>query len=150
MPTIYTCMLAKKVGAGMCPLCPPGSYAYEVGSLPLANNSLSTVETCPFHVKMASTSRPEEPDGNASVPQPGSSSSVTTEPEASADIDTSSTSSESDFLQSLCQPISSDFAQKRQLLRNPLPAGERKSCGHGDFDRLSVFPSQRVKEFPRS
>ena len=86
------------------------------------------------------------------VSQPGSSTATNQSEASDADVDTAPTadtsSSESAFLLSLRQPTSSDFARKRQVLKNPPPVGKRRARGHGAFDPISVTPSQRVKEFP--
>ena len=97
--------------------------------------------------KMASTSHPVYAD--TPVSQPGSSTATNQSEASAADVNTSDTSSsESAFLLSLRQPTSSDFARKRQVLKNPPPVGKRRARGHGAFDPISVTPSQRVKEFP--
>ena len=83
------------------------------------------------------------------VSQPGSSTATNQSEASDADVDTADTSSsESAFLLSLRQSTSSDFARKRQGLKNPPPVVKRRARRHGAFDPISVTPSQRVKEFP--
>ena len=87
--------------------------------------------------KMASTSHPV--DADTPVSQPGSSTATNQSEASAADVDTADTSSnESAFLLSLSQPTSSDFARKRQVLKNPPPVGKRRARGLVGMVRLTL------------